>query len=479
MLRRTLLLPLAAALLWGGPVAVLLADGSDVIGRPARRRPVRPPVVQAPARIVDRLVPVPAPAASSAVDFDRQLVSVWGLAGMPWETETSYEEEKARAWMHALHQGYEAMLDIPLMEGLVVRQALQMNPALKERLGMVLLSAPKTFFEPDLTGLLRCRLEVPFSGPVSLRSALYLAALRPQPMEPHSLLASWAVPATSPIPVAGPAPLASRFQASPAEGDPAGPDTAPLTAAASRPGTLRHLYREADSAATTPDTRRTDQDDRDRDRDAGAAARGTSEPTSAAYRDRVTMTGGTASAGADPAATEPPADQEGALPADLRTARTGSLPLPDRPAGPAVRRLVLDLRRTAFEPSLFPRFFAEDGRLLFQEAQIPGPERFSRPAIRFTRDIGAAEKGLGSTEVMYIAAFLPPLSHRDVKIAAAETSTFLAFCRHLAANPLGGREILIVHGDSTFAGGLLPKASAAAKDKPARAGKAGTKPPRR
>ena len=430
MLRRALLLPLAVALLWGGPAAVLLADGSGVIGRAARRRVVKPPVVQAPARIVDRLVPVPAPAASSAVDFDRQLVSVWGLAGMPWESETSYEEEKARAWMHALHQGYEALLDIPLMEGLVVRQALQMNPALKERLGTVLLSSPKTFFEPDLTGLLRCRLEVPFSGPVSLRSALYLAALRPQPMEPQALLASWAVPATSPVTVTEPAPLASRFQTAAPAGDPTGPDATPPTAAAPRAGTVRHLYRETDSTAT----------------------------------------GQTASE---------PAALRGTLPADPRTARTGSLALPDQPTGPAVRRLVLDLRRTAFEPSLFPRFFAEDGRLLFQEAQIPGPERFSRPTIRFTRDLGAAEEGLSGSEVMYIAAFLPPLSHRDVKIAAAEATAFLAFCRHLTANPLGGREILIVYGDSPFAGGLLPKASAAAKDKPARPGKAGAQPPRR
>ncbi|NLI79187.1 MAG: hypothetical protein GX442_22430 [Candidatus Riflebacteria bacterium] len=445
MFRRALLLPLAVALLWGGPAAVLLADGSGVIGRAAKRRAVPPPVVQAPPRIIDRLVPVPAPAASSAVDFDRQLVTVWGLAGMPWETETSYEEEKARAWMHALHQGYEAVLDIPLMEGLVVRQALPMNPALKERLGMVLLSAPKTFFEPDLTGLLRCRLEVPFSGPLSLRSALYLAALRPQPMEPQSLLASWAVPATSPVAVTGPAPLASRFPTPAPAGDQAGSDAAPPTAAATRSGTIRHLYREADAAATGPASLET--------------APGTGQ-------------------GTDRAASEPVAGRE-APPAATRTARTGSLPLPDQPDGPAVRRLVLDLRRTAFEPSLFPRFFAEDGHLLFQEAQIPGPERFSRPAIRFTRDIGAAEEGLASTEVMYIAAFLPPLAHRDVKIAAAEATAFLAFCRHLAANPLGGREILIIYGDSPFAGGLLPKASAAAKDKPARPGKTGAKPARR
>lgn len=302
-----------------------------------RLRPPDVPVAYSPAA----LLPAPPP-----VDFDRQVVTAWGLAGQPWSTDgTSFEDERARAWMHALHQAYEALLEIPLMEGITVRQALQMNAGLKERLGMVLLSAPRTFYEPDQTGLVRCRLEVPFSGPVSLRSALYLAALRPQPQEPVALLASWSLLATA-------------------------------------------------------------------------------------------------------------------------------TPLPDLASGPAVTRLVLDLRRTGFEPSLFPRFFSEHGHLLFQEAQIPGPERFSRPAIRFTQEITAATAGKTAGEIAYIDARVPPLSHRDVKIAAAEESLFLAFCRRLAAEPLGGREILIVHGTRRFEGGRLPKAAPSAGDKPV----AGAKP---
>ncbi|RCK78970.1 MAG: hypothetical protein OZSIB_0521 [Candidatus Ozemobacter sibiricus] len=285
------------------------------------------------------LLPAPPP-----VDFDRQIVTVWGLAGQPWSTEAvSFEDERARAWMHALHQAYEALLEIPLMEGITVRQALQMNAGLKERLGMVLLSARRTFYEPDQTGLVRCRLEVPFSGPVSLRSALYLAALRPQPQEPLALLASWSVLATA-------------------------------------------------------------------------------------------------------------------------------TPLPDLASGPAVTRLVLDLRRTGFEPSLFPRFFSEHGHLLFQEAQIPGPERFSRPAIRFTQDIAVATAGKPAGEIAYLDARVAPLAHRDVTIAAAEESLFLAFCRRLAAEPLGGHEILIVHGNRRFEGGRLPRSAAPTGEKAAGTG---------
>lgn len=283
------------------------------------------------------------------LDFGRQVLTVWGLGGTPWEAESPYEEEKSRAWMNALHQGYEAMLGVPLMEGSDVRQALQMNPALKARLGMVLLSAPKKFYETDSAGLMRCRLEIPFFGPVSLRSALYLSALRPQPMESLALLASWSTLAT----------------------------------------------------ATS---------------------------------------------------------------------------LPDEPGGPEVKRLVLDLRQTGFEPSLFPRFFSEEGHLLFQEAQIPGPDRFSRPTIRFTRNIEEVGTDLADSDLRYVAARVPPLSHRDVMISSAEEAAFLAFCRRLTADPQSSREILVVYGTRRFFGGLLPKATTApAADKGA---KPGAKPPR-
>ncbi len=132
--------------------------------------------------------------ADSAVDhqtFLQQKLVTFGLAGTPWENESAFDEERSRAWMDALHHAYEKILELPLMEGKLVRHVLQTNPALKQRLGMILLSAEKSFYQPDATGLLRCRIEVPLFGKLSLRSALYLAALRPQSQQPVSFLASW------------------------------------------------------------------------------------------------------------------------------------------------------------------------------------------------------------------------------------------------------------------------------------------------
>ncbi len=125
--------------------------------------------------------------------FINQKLDVFGLAGIPWETEYSHDEERSRAWMDALHHAYEQVLDLPLMEGKLVRHVMQTNAALKERLGLVLMSAPKFFQQADASGLIRCRLELPLTGKLSVRSALYLAAMRPQPAQPTSFLASWSV----------------------------------------------------------------------------------------------------------------------------------------------------------------------------------------------------------------------------------------------------------------------------------------------
>lgn len=122
--------------------------------------------------------------------FLDQKLEVMGLGGTPWE-EGSYESERGRAWMDAMHHAYEEILSLSIMEGKQVKQALQTNSALKERLGMLLMATPKTFYQKDVSGLVRCKLEVPISGKLSLRSALYLAALRPQPMLPKGFLASW------------------------------------------------------------------------------------------------------------------------------------------------------------------------------------------------------------------------------------------------------------------------------------------------
>ena len=122
--------------------------------------------------------------------FLNQKLEVFGLGGTPWE-EGSYEAERGRAWMDAMHHAYEQILSLTIMDGKEVKHILHTNKALKERLGMILMSAPKTFYQKDVSGLVRCKLEIPISGKLSLRSAFYLAALRPQPMQPTGFLASW------------------------------------------------------------------------------------------------------------------------------------------------------------------------------------------------------------------------------------------------------------------------------------------------
>lgn len=125
--------------------------------------------------------------------FLDQKLEVFGLGGTPWE-EGSYEAERGRAWMDAMHHAYEQILSLTIMDGKEVKHILHTNKALKERLGMVLMAAPKTFYQKDVSGLVRCKLEIPISGKLSLRSAFYLAALRPQPMQPTGFLASWSAP---------------------------------------------------------------------------------------------------------------------------------------------------------------------------------------------------------------------------------------------------------------------------------------------
>lgn len=276
--------------------------------------------------------------AESVIDnkaFLTQKVEVFGLAGTPWEDGFSFEEERSRAWMDALHHAYENILNLPLMEGKLVRQVMQTNPALKERLGMMLLSAPKTFFQPDATGLARCKVEVPLSGKLSLRSALYLAALRPQSQKPLSFLASW----------------------------------------------------------TTALNKK-------------------------------------------------------------------ELPTPE------FERLVIDVRDFYFEPSLFPRIFDNRGALIFQEALIPIPARFSRPAVKFTTDISLACADLSEAEFMIAEASVNELSCRDVTISDPDATIVAGFCRRLIKSPQKTGEIIIVFDPKTESpAGSMAKTKAEKQEK--------------
>lgn len=137
-------------------------------------------------------------------NFCEQKLEVFGLGGVPWEESSSHDEERSRAWMDALHHAFEKILNMQLMEGRLVAHVMQTNPELKTRLGSLLLSSPKFFYQSDVSGLIRCRIDVPFTGKNSLRSALYLAALRPQPQEPLALMPGWAAGAkideSAPVP---------------------------------------------------------------------------------------------------------------------------------------------------------------------------------------------------------------------------------------------------------------------------------------
>ncbi len=248
--------------------------------------------------------------------FIAQKLEVFGLAGIPWENEYSHDEERSRAWMDALHHAYEKVLSLPLMEGKLVRHVMQTNAALKERLGLVLMSAPKYFMQADASGLVRCRVELPLTGKLSVRSALYLAAMRPQSLQPLSFLASW----------------------------------------------------------------------------------------------------------------------------------SAGLKLDEKAPAPGFKRIIVDVRSSVFEPSLFPRFFDQTGMLIFQESMVPSGERFSRPAVRFESDIRKARAGLKEDETMTAAAHVNELSVRDIIIENIDTDVFARFCRELVRNPLQEREIVIVFG---------------------------------
>ena len=129
--------------------------------------------------------------------FMTQKMEIFGIAGSPWEKNVSYEEERSRAFLDALNHAYEQIIKLPLMDSKEIKDILLGNRAFKERLGQLLFTSPRKFYQTDSSGINRCCIEISLSGKNSLRSTFYLAALRPQPMQPTGFLASW----TAGIPV--------------------------------------------------------------------------------------------------------------------------------------------------------------------------------------------------------------------------------------------------------------------------------------
>ena len=265
--------------------------------------------------------------------FLEQKLEVFGLGGTPWE-EGSYETERGRAWMDAMHHAYEQILSLTIMDGKEVKHILHTNKALKERLGMVLLSAPKTFYQKDVSGLVRCKLEIPISGKLSLRSAFYLAALRPQPMQPTGFLASWS----------------AKIDVNEAQ-----------------------------------------------------------EPSQ-------------------------------------------------------YKRIVIDARKYDFIPALFPRFFDENGALLFQEAMIPQAERFSRPVVMFCTNMIDARANLEEKEVFTLASTMHELHKSDIIVKKEDLTEFKHFCNDIIRTPKKQREIMIVYNpDKVIKMGAIKKTEVSEK----------------
>lgn len=258
----------------------------------------------------------PSWASSQAINqvFIEQRLEAMGIAGSPWEEHSSYDEERLRAYTDALNHAYEKIINLPLMDGVDLRQVVQSNRALKQRLGELLLGAKKTFYQTDLSGINRCKIEIDLSGKNSLRSTFYLASLRPSPMQPESFLASW----TAGIKV-------------------------------------------------------------------------------------------------------------------------------DKAADPSkYRRVIIDARKSHFSPSLFPRFFAQNGMLIFQEAMIPPAERFSRPVVRFVTSMVEAREGVEERFVYTVESLVDAMHPRDVVINPSEVSEFALFCNDIVRTPQKEREIVIV-----------------------------------
>ena len=246
--------------------------------------------------------------------FLSQKLEVFGLGGTPWE-EGSYEAERGRAWMDAMHHAYEQILSLTIMDGKEVKHILHTNKALKERLGMVLMAAPKTFYQKDVSGLVRCKLEIPISGKLSLRSAFYLAALRPQPMQPTGFLASW----------------------------------------------------------------------------------------------------------------------------------SAKIDVDETLAPSPYKRIVIDARKYDFIPALFPRFFDEQGALLFQETMIPQAERFSRPVVMFCTNMIDARANLEEKEVFTLSSTMHELHKSDIIVKKEDLNEFKHFCNDIIRTPKKQREIMIVY----------------------------------
>ena len=265
--------------------------------------------------------------------FLNQKLEVFGLGGTPWE-EGSYEAERGRAWMDAMHHAYEQILSLTIMDGKEVKHILHTNKALKERLGMVLMAAPKTFYQKDVSGLVRCKLEIPISGKLSLRSAFYLAALRPQPMQPTGFLASW----------------------------------------------------------------------------------------------------------------------------------SAKIDVDETLAPSPYKRIVIDARKYDFIPALFPRFFDEQGALLFQETMIPQAERFSRPVVMFCTNMIDARANLEEKEVFTLSSTMHELHKSDIIVKKEDLNEFKHFCNDIIRTPKKQREIMIVYNpDKKIKTGAMQKTEVSEK----------------
>ncbi len=255
------------------------------------------------------VLPARAEKFSISETFITESIQVEGVAGRPWELVASpLQEEQERAWMDASHHAYEALLKLPFGDGKKVSDCLFVNPSLKKRLGMLLKAAEKDFYTEELSGLVKCKLRVELSGPVSLRSALYLDALK-----------------------LGAAKASDIF------------------------------FRK--------------------DRETGEKIK--KSPYS---------------------------------------------------------QLVIDMRKTSFEPSLFPKFLNEKGFLLFQEAMIVSPARFSRPAVVYRTEMPDFTSG----NVFFAETSFDSKHPHDIIVKYQDLNEFVLFAGDLEENLLSDKTIVVL-----------------------------------
>lgn len=295
------------------------------------------------------------------IDFERQSIIAVGIAGQPWEEENyvSSEKEKIRAHYDALHHAYEAILNIPIMEGKYGKHILFQTPVLKEKIKNLLFSLQPTFIG-NKNKLIKCKLEIPFYGINSLFAAFYLASLYPT----------------------------SKFQSN-------------QNIPSSKIWPL--VLSPTNSLKVNAELEQKQQSNKIKTKNA-------------VVNNKIHD----------------------------------------------IKRIIIDLRNTPFQPSLFPCFYTEKGQLIFQESLLYNKSsraKFSRPIIKFYKSILKATENYKENELEFINAKTTDMSTMNITILSSSEVFFVDYVSYIMHKPESDKDIAIVYGNEyfKFSPGLLAK----------------------